>query len=177
MKIEYTEIAKSFTNLFGIRRNFAVIFSTSKRTKKSAMTPFYLLLFSRYRSPKMKAFDIHKKYKYERKFIFVVYSFFLHYTCSVSKISELYLHYYFLSEFSKFFIEIILRFKCLMVEFKCLLSRVIALNTSAQVNKWNLPFCFLDFRIIFFGKYFFEFFSRSLRSKSPIFLFGDQKEF
>ena len=36
---------------------------------------------------------------------------------------------------------------------------------------------FLNFRIIFFGKYFLEIFSRSFRSKSPIFLFGDQKEF
>ena len=117
----------------------------------------------------MKAFDIHKKYKYERKFIFVVYSFFSHYTRSVSKISELYLHYYFFGEFSKFFIEIIWRFQCLMVEFKCLLSRVIALYTSAQLNKWNLPFCFLDFRIIFFGKYFLEIFFKVFKVEKPYF--------
>ena len=91
-----------------------------------------------------------------------------------------YYYYYFLSffgEFSKFFIESIQRFKYLMVESKCLVSRVIALYTSAQLNKCNIQLGFLDFRIIFFGKYFLEIFSRSLRSKSPIFLFGDQKEF
>ena len=80
------------------RRNFAIIFSMSKRTKKSAVTPFYLLWFSRYKSPKIKAFEIHKKYKYERKFIFVVYSFFLHYTRLVFKISASYLHYSFFGE-------------------------------------------------------------------------------
>ena len=83
----------------------------------------------------------------------------------------------FFGEFWKFLMEIIRRFKCLMVEFKCFVSWVIALYTSAQLNKWNLQLGFLDFRIIFLGKYFLGFFSRSFRSKSPIFLFGDQKEF
>ena len=46
----------------------------------------------------------------------------------------------------EFFMEIMWRFKCLMVESKCLVSRVIALYASAQLNKWYLQLIFLDFR-------------------------------
>ena len=56
-----------------------------------------------------------------------------------------------------------------MVEFKCLVSRVIALYTSAQLNKWNLQFCFLDFRIIFWGKYLLEIFSKVFKVEKPYF--------
>ena len=43
--------------------------------------------------------------------MFVVYSFFLHCTCWVCKISASYLHYFFFGEFLKFLMEIIWRFR------------------------------------------------------------------
>ena len=75
----------------------------------------------------------------------------------------------FFGEFSRFYMEIIWRFKCLIVEFKCLVSRVIALYTIAQLNKWNLQFCFLDFRIIFLANIFLKFFQCLLGRKALFF--------
>ena len=123
----------------------------------------------RYKSPKIKKLDIHQNYKYERKFIFVVYSFFYRYPRLNFKFSASYLHNSFFGEFSKFYMEIIWRFKCLMVEFKCLVSWVIALYTSALLNKWNLQFCFLDFRIIFLANIFLKFFQCLLGRKALFF--------
>ena len=65
--------------------------------------------------------------------------------------------------------EIIWRFSCLMVEFKCLASRVIALNTTAQLNEWNLQLGFLRFKKKNFWQIFFRIFFKVFKVEKPYF--------
>ena len=90
-----------------------------------------------------------------------LYSILKHHTHIVVKITASYPHYSFLNDFLNFYIRTIWRFKFLVVEFKCPVSRVIAIRLAHNI----LHGIFDWIKTNIFSKF-----------KSPPISFGDQKE-